>query len=237
MQRLGAHILAAVLVAWVCAQQVGEARAQPGLERSSSCPEMTAPVPSLCDPPRNNDCDIEEYVFARLQVRQVGPEQLCWLDAVVVQAASQCDPPKQCRQAWWIATLMRLLALRWRSAGDLPRAKVVAEHAYAVAMSAPFHSDAIRIDILQVWAQVELELGNGREARELARRQTEIAWSGYEEAQTSITVEACLRFEAAILEAIGLTQESAEVLRMADALAALPRRCDGVCQGPSGKIE
>jgi hypothetical protein len=171
----------------------------------------------------------------RLSAGVRGAEALCEIDRALVHAQHECS--QRVSDAQLIAGLMRQLAARWTKEGDLKRADGLYRRAYEL-------NDGLLggMAILQGWANLKLQLGDPQTAIELANLGITGARTAHATGEmavgfsTNVLIDA-LRFQASVLDRIGLSDDGRDAEQEAETLAAQQAPCTGLCDWMMKKIK
>jgi hypothetical protein len=159
--------------------------------------------------------EIAYYLIADLLYNDANDQEtLCVLDGAVVRSQHQCALPEMPGKSQGVepmASLMRILALKWEKLGELERPDQLLRAADALLEKS--RSSLSKQAVLSDWAFLKVKRGEVDRARELMKLRTAIAREDYEAGKfPARTFGADLRWEAQFLEDIGDTRE-AQALR------------------------
>jgi len=195
---------------------------------------QSQPIAKLC-PQTNGKVDVNEFhrLRDRLSARVSDKEELSRIDAVVVQAQHDCLLKRHTGAPILVSGLMEQLAGNWREQGNPGRADELYQEAYGILRD---YTDAamLKMPLLQDWASFKLAVGEPQRAIELAKLRTAEARKEYESGPSAKEVSSAdligaLKFEAWVLEWVGLADEAGTAKQEAERLSAQQKPCIGVC--------
>lgn len=179
------------------------------------------------------DVAAHHFLRDRLVAGVADAQELSRIDIAVHQAQHDCSLGRYIGNPGIVANLMSLLAASWQREGNLNRADQLFQEAYSTLGNADYNL-LEKLGVLHDWAILKLVSHEPERAAELAQLRTSEARREYEHGTWSkdssrpLLIDA-LKFQAILLEKIGLADEARPAEEEAKRLAAEQKPCEGVC--------
>jgi hypothetical protein len=176
------------------------------------CPRYQSAITrSLCEEGAGRVNEVAYNLIADLLYNDANDQEtLCVLDGAVVRSQHRCASPEMPGKSQSVvpmASLMRILALKWERLGELERPDQLFRTADALLEKSD--NSLSKQAVLSDWAFLKVKRGEVDRARELMKLHTAIARSEYEAGKLPASaLGANLRWEAQFLEDIGATREA-----------------------------
>jgi tetratricopeptide (TPR) repeat protein len=191
------------------------------------------PIAHVC-PQATGKVDVNEFHRLRdqLSARVRDKEELSRIDAEAAQAQYDCSLKRHTGEPILVAGLLRMVGENWHEQGNFGRADQLYQEAYAILRNNT--DDPMDESLLQDWASLKLATGEPQRAIELAKLRTSEARKEYESGPSAKEVSGvrlivALKFQAWVLEHVGLADEARAAKQEAEQLSAQQPPCIGLC--------
>jgi tetratricopeptide (TPR) repeat protein len=191
------------------------------------------PTGTLC-PQATGTVDDDEFHWLRdrLGARVSDKAELSRIDAEVAQAQHDCSLKRNTGELILVAALLQMVGENWHEQGNFGRADQLYQEAYAILRNNT--DDPMDESLLQDWASLKLAAGEPQRAIELAKLRTSEARKEYEGGPSAKEVSGvrlivALKFQAWVLEHVGLAEEARSAKQEAEQLSAQQPPCIGLC--------